>query len=52
MSNEEAIRNILTNILGDIERTGRTFPELSVVRCEVSKSLIDIAKQYLGEGGE
>ena len=50
MNKNEAIRNILTNILGDIERTGRTTPELSVVRCEVSKTLIEIARQYLGEG--
>jgi len=49
MNYEQAIKNILTNILLDIEKTGRTTPELSVVRCEVSKSLIDIAKQYLGE---
>ncbi len=52
MNSEQVIRNILSNILVDIERTERTRPELSMVVCEIDKELIEVAKQYLREGNE
>ncbi len=49
MSKEQALKNILKNILMDIDKTGRTNPMISVVRCEIDKDLIEIAQQYTAE---
>jgi len=50
VDNEQALKNILVNILTDIDKTGQTHPMVSVVRCEIDKDLIEIARQYT-EGG-